>query len=69
MLFLYNPPSIFQTILDGMDSIAYILQKMRAEGEDSSAYQTASAYRGLIIDQFTCDREVDVAVGAVAGPR
>ena len=52
-----------------MDSIAYILQKMRAEGEDSSAYQTASAYRGLIIDQFTCDREVDVAVGAVAGPR
>ncbi len=52
-----------------MESIAFILQKMRAEGEESFAFKTASAYRGLIIDQFTCDPEVNIAVGAVAGNR
>lgn len=60
---------ILQSVLQGLDSITITLQEMREEAVETAAYQAACAYRGLLIDQFTCDEEVYGAIDATAGKR
>lgn len=45
------------------------LDKMKQEGHGTLAFEMASQYRGLLIDQFTCADEVCCAIDAVGGNR
>ncbi|KAI9562752.1 structural maintence of chromosome protein 3 [Daphnia sinensis] len=51
------------------ESIEMVLDKMKKEGHGTLAFEMASQYRGLLIDQFTCADEVCCAIDAVAGNR
>ena len=42
-----------------------ILDKMRNEGPGTYAFEMASQYRGLVIDQFRCERDMACAIDAV----
>ncbi|XP_057366542.1 structural maintenance of chromosomes protein 3-like [Daphnia carinata] len=52
-----------------LEGIAMILDNMKREGQGTLAFDMASQYRGLLIDQFTCADEVCCAIDAVGGNR
>ncbi|XP_032781145.2 structural maintenance of chromosomes protein 3 [Daphnia magna] len=59
---MYSQTQVFE-------GIAMTLDKMKQEGHGTLAFEMASQYRGLLIDQFTCADEVCCAIDAVGGNR
>lgn len=59
---------IEQGVAESLGNIESVLESM-CEEEGSFAHQCASAYRGLFIDQFTCEEETFAIVDAVGGLR
>lgn len=54
-----------KAVLNGIDSIHKVLEKLRARGD----HQTADGYYGTMIENFTCDKKFYTAVEVTAGSR
>ena len=49
-------------------NIPTVLAKMR-EREDSQAFRLSNGYRGLLVNQFSCNQDMYAAIDAVAGQK
>ncbi|KAI9562834.1 structural maintence of chromosome protein 3 [Daphnia sinensis] len=73
----YDKVAAFESKLRGamhwqtqiFEGIEMVLDIMKKKGHGTLAFEMASQYRGLLIDQFTCADEVCCAIDAVAGNR
>ena len=65
---------LLQNIIDGIRSVRQVLQEMRNEASDADEHDAharilTTEYRGLLIEQFSCEESFYTLIDVVAGNR